>query len=291
MMNRRAVAAIVFVVLLGMSGAPPMAQEAQPPSFTILLANDDGYEAPGLKALADALSSVAELVVAAPASEQSGTGHGITYRHPIMVRRIRRADGIVWYAIQARPATCVRLALEALMDEKPDLVISGINRGANLGIVTFYSGTVAAAREAAFVGLPAIAVSMGGHDDADYRATAAFVRRLVQGLRSRRLMRPGLLLNVNVPAGIAHRFKGVRVTRLSLKVPGEDYERRVSPRGQMYFWNIYHPVKDDVEGTDVHAFARGFISLTPLGIDQTRTADLDVFRPLAQSFGARAVHQ
>lgn len=291
MINRRALVAVIFAGVIWMGGVHPVAQETQPPRFTILLANDDGYEAPGLRALADALSSIAELVVAAPASEQSGTGHGITYRQPIMVRRIRRADGIVWYAIQARPATCVRLALEALMEKKPDLVISGINRGANLGIVTFYSGTVAAAREAAFLGLPAIAVSMGGHDDADYRATATFVRRLVQELRSRRLIRSGLLLNVNVPAGLAHHFRGVRVTRLSLKVPGEDYERRVSPRGQVYFWNIYHPVKDDAEGTDVHAFARGFISLTPLGIDQTETTALDAFRPLAQSLGERAVRR
>jgi 5'-nucleotidase len=251
------------------------------PRLTILLSNDDGYDAPGLAALYEALSPTARVIVAAPATEQSGTGHGITYREPIMVTRIQRADGAEWYSVAARPATCVRLAVEALTNAKPDLVISGINRGENLGVVTFYSGTVAAAREAAIVGLPAIAVSMGGNNSDDYKAAAAYVRRLVEQLRAQTLLHPGLLLNVNVPAGAAKGTKGVRLTRLSMKSPEETYERRTSPRGQLYFWNVYTPLSSDAEGTDVAAFVAGYITITPLSVAQTNTTDMESLRKLA----------
>lgn len=281
-MTRRWPFGALLVIVLSVGASLTTAQEsAATPRLTILLSNDDGYDAPGLKALAEALAPIARVVVAAPASEQSGSGHGITYREPIMVNRLDRDGPILWYSITARPATCVRLGLEALVTTKPDLVISGINRGENLGVVTLVSGTVGAAREAALEGLPAVAISMGGNNADDYKAAAAYVRRLVEQLQAERLLRPGLFLNVNVPAGVARGIKGVRLTRLSLKVPRNKYERRTSPYGQLYFWSIYEPVTEDVQGTDVHAFGQGYISITPLSVDQTNTTELETLRVLA----------
>lgn len=239
------------------------------PKALILLSNDDGPEAPGLEALYEAFVSIAEVAVVAPAAEQSGVSHGLTYKEAIMVERLKRPDGGAWYAVQARPATCVRLALTSLLERQPDLVIAGINRGENLGLQTWFSGTVAAAREAALWGTPAIAVSMGGHEITDYRAAAGYLRTLVERLRERRVLRPGLLLNVNIPRGAAGGIKGVKVSRLSRLLAQERYERRISPSGQLYFWNVWKPPADDEEGTDLHAYARGYLTITPLVLDQT----------------------
>lgn len=245
--------------------------------FLILLTNDDGYSAPGLRALAEALAPLGQVVVAAPVDNQSGTGHGTTSRQFIAVRPIELAPGVGGYAIAARPATCVRLAVESLLPRKPDLVVSGINRGTNLGIVTFYSGTLGAAREAAFVGIPAIAVSMQGDAAEDYAATAAFVRSLVEQLRAQGRLRPGLFLNVNAPAG---ERRGVRVTRQSTTPTPQVYTRYTNPRDDVYFWSDYRALADDEEGTDVWAVVHGYIAITPLQVDQTRAADLDWLKQL-----------
>ncbi|MCL6480150.1 MAG: 5'/3'-nucleotidase SurE [Firmicutes bacterium] len=246
--------------------------------FFVLLTNDDGYDAPGLHALVEAFRSRAEIVVAAPATQQSGKGHSITTSaEPIFLQEHRQTDGALWYAIEAPPATCVRLAVESLLPRRPDLVISGINRGENLGLTVYLSGTVGAAREAAIVGLPAIAVSIRGNRSEDYAAAAAYVRELVEQLRQRQALRAGLFLNVNVPAG---ERRGVRVARLSLRATHEDYERRESPRGRVYFWSRWRPLEDDAEGTDVWAFARGYITLTPMTLDVTDVSALDALRSL-----------
>ncbi len=265
-------AGMLLVVLAG--GLRPSAAEP----FLILLTNDDGYDAPGLHALVEAFRPHAELVVAAPAGDQSGKGHSITTSYsPIFVSERKQPDGSLWYAIEAPPATCVRLAVESLVPKRPDLVISGINRGENLGITVYLSGTLGAAREAAIVGLPAIAVSMRGNRDADYAAAAAYVRALVGRLRAEQALRPGLFLNVNVPAGAG---KGARLTRLSIRPTHENYERRTSPRGRVYFWSRWRPLEDDAEGTDVWAFERGYITLTPMTLDVTDTQAIEALRSL-----------
>ena len=244
--------------------------------FTILLTNDDGYDAPGLRALAKALASTAHVVVAAPASQQSGASMAITYREPIFVRPIELTADVSGYAIQARPATSVRVGVESLLERKPDLVISGINSGPNLGIVSFYSGTVGAARQAALLGIPAIAASRQRGDSDDYTVAATFIRELVEQLRTQRELRPGLLLNVNVPAGTP---RGVRVVRQSTAPDRENYERRTNPRGQVYYWSRWMPPSDSDENTDVGAFARGFITIVPFKIDQT---DMDALESLGR---------
>ena len=241
--------------------------EAQQPAsdpFTILLSNDDGYDAPGLRALTEALRPVGEIIVAAPTFEQSGKGHGLTLREPIAVSERKQPNGTTWYSIEAPPATCVRLALESLLTRRPDVVISGINRGDNLGITVYHSGTVGAAREAAIVGLPAIAVSIRGDEPETYAAAASFVRDLVEQLRAKQALQPGLFLNVNVPVGPS---RGARLTRLSVKPRYDRFERQMSPMGRLFFWPAFEQLEDDAEGTDVWAFVRGFITVTPMTLD------------------------
>jgi 5'-nucleotidase len=288
-MKRRAFPFVmVFALIMLAQGfsvpAAPAPAAAEP--LTVLLSNDDGYRAPGLLALVEAFSSVAEVYVAAPAGEQSGKGHSITTtREPIFVVEHQQPDGKTWYAIEAPPATSVRLGLENLVPKRPDVVISGINRGENLGINVYLSGTLGAAREAAITGVAAIAVSMQGNDGRDYAATAAYVRGLVLELHRQGRLRPGLFLNVNAPAG---ETKGVRATRLSTKPNQENYERRTSPRGRIYFWSRWRPLTEDDEDTDVSAFYRGYITLTPMTLDTTAAAELDSLRPLERTGAAAA---
>lgn len=266
------------------AGATTPGGEAQTPApFTILLANDDGYDAPGLRAVIEAMRPLGEVYVSAPAVEQSGKGHSIaTSREPIFVNEKKQPDGKIWYAVEAPPATCVRLAITALLPRRPDVVISGINRGDNLGLYSNpLSGTLGAARDAAMFGVPAIAVSMGGNKEEDYAATAAYVRELIGQLRARQMLKPGFFLNVNRPAG---EVKGVRVTRLSLKPSIENYERRTSPGGRIYFWSRFRPPEDDVEGTDIWAFRRGYITLTPLSLDATDDAAMEKLLVLEHPF-------
>jgi len=280
--HRKYVQLLAVVVLVFAFVVPATAQQATG-KLTVLLTNDDGYDAPGLQALVRAFQPVANVMVAAPASEQSGKGHSIaTSAQPILASERKQPDGTSWWAIDAPPATCVRVALENLLARRPDVVISGINRGENLGIVVYYSGTLGAAREAAIVGVPAIAVSMQGNREEDYAATAVYTRELVEQLRSTGLLQAGLFLNVNAPAG---ERKGVRATRLSVKATHENYDRRSSPRGRPYFWSQWRPLEDDEEGTDVWAFVRGYIAVTPMVLDVTASQQLDSLRQIEQGAG------
>jgi 5'-nucleotidase len=267
-MSRRALVVLALAFLL--PWRPAAAQDVAAGSdFTILVVNDDGYVAPGLRILVDSLVPIANVVVAAPRRQQSGTGHGVSFLDPIRVDLFGNQHGINWYAIDARPATVVALALASLMDSLPDLVISGINTGENVGATTFLSGTVAGARHAKFFGLPAISVSMGVGSTRDYALAAGFMRQLVETLRADGLVTPELYLNVNVPANSSTPIKGVRVVRQSLQAGTDGFDGRMSPRGQDYFWSTWSPALDDVEGTDLHAFEEGYITITPLTIDQT----------------------
>jgi len=238
----------------------------------ILLSNDDGYDAPGLRALAEALAPLGTVMVAAPQENNSGVGHATTTREFVRVRDVEIVPGVKGWAIAARPATCVRMALENLLEGKqPDVVVSGINRGENLGIVVNYSGTLGAAREAAIAGVAAIAVSMGGNDLADYKRTAEFTRELIVQLKAGGRLKPGLFLNINAPAGEP---KGVRVTRQGTKATPQLFTRATSPRGGLYVWPDYAGRTEDEEGTDVWAFVNGYIAVTPLQLDTTDTGSL-----------------
>jgi 5'-nucleotidase len=254
--------AILIVLVVA---APLAAAERRP---RILLSDDDGIAAAGLAALYAELVKVGEVTVAAPAENQSGVGHGVTYQDPIRVSVIDplvRTEGPArpWYRIVARPATCVRLALTSLLEEKPDLVVSGINRGENAGLVMYVSGTLGAAREAAFDGIPSIAASQVISDKMDYRPGAALVARIAGEVLQRGLP-PGVFLSVNLPAG---EIKGVRVVPHAMLEGKNAYEKRHSPRGEVYFWNVWDEPVDPTGDTDVGVIGRGYAAVTPLRVD------------------------
>jgi len=255
----------------------------------ILLANDDGIAAPGLLAAYQELAKIGEVTVAAPAGNQSGVGHGITYREPILLSPIAplaAAEGPLgaWYRIEARPATCVRLALASLLGEKPDLVVSGINRGDNAGLTVYVSGTLGAAREAAFDGLPAIAASQVtwpgmAEGPEGYRAGAALLGR-VAAETLRRGLPPGTFLTLNFPAG---EIKGVRTVPHSMRTGLNRYERRETPEGQTYFWNVWTEPADPDVNTDAGALREGYATVTPLRVDSTDREAL----PTIEGWGLR----
>jgi 5'-nucleotidase len=227
----------------------------------ILLTNDDGYLAEGLGALADELGRWAEVVVVAPDRERSGSGRSITLHHPLRLTELKPAPRAgSWHLVNGTPTDCVNLAVHfVLADRPPDLVVSGINHGLNLGDDVFYSGTVNAACEARQFELPAVALSQepGERDMTDSaRVASLLLRRLVaEGPR------PELLLNVNFPAA---EIRGVQVTRLGRRVYRDVVVAKTDPRGQAYYWLAGKPQWDDAAGNDQEAILRGFASVTPL---------------------------
>ncbi len=294
---RQKFAVVLLLLFLAIPAAAQQAatSAAAPPAkanFTILLSNDDGYDAPGLKAMIEAFRTAGDLYVSAPAENQSGKGHSILTTHdPIFVNEKKQPNGVTWYAVEAPPATCVRLALKALLPRglRPDIVISGINRGDNLGISSIYlSGTVGAAQDAAMDGIPAIAVSMVGNKDEDYARTAAYLRQLVEQLRELKLLKAGLFLNVNAPSGEP---KGALLVRLSPTLGKDNFERRESPGHRVYYWSVYEPPKKgdvEEEGTDKWAVLQGYIAITPMVLDVTDTKSFENFRVLGKKAAAAA---
>lgn len=257
----------ILVALVLVLISPPLgASPAQQP-YRILISNDDGFQAPGIKALFDRLKSLGEVTVAAPAGNQSLVGHGFTFGRPMAVESWE-TEGTRWFAIAATPATCVRMALTSLLPQLPDVVVSGINKGENAGVVTFSSGTVACAREAAYRDIPAIAVSLEEGAQMDYAAAAEFTARLLLEVRKRGLPR-GTYLNVNFPARPSDQIKGVLVTRQDKRPADEHYAKKTSPEGKTEYWSVYRPLTGGDKDSDTWALTQGYISITPLSIDQT----------------------
>jgi 5'-nucleotidase len=229
----------------------------------VVLTNDDGVHAPGIRALGRALSAIAEVVVVAPETEQSSTSHALTLSRPLRLREVEPG----WHALDGTPADCVYVATlhKALCPRTPSLVVSGVNMGSNLGSDVFYSGTVAGAREGAIRGIPAIAFSMPADEDAKRcaRRAATIVGRML-AWRARH-PKEVVLFNVNFPRGAV---KGTRVTSLGVRQYDDLVEIRHDPRGRQYLWiggpGVKHP---RMPGTDTDAYERGFVSLTPLRMD------------------------
>jgi 5'/3'-nucleotidase len=262
--DRRPGAVIALVFLLALAGQCTGLEHSAP---RILVSNDDGIDAPGLIALVEALQKVGTVTVAAPEREQSGISHGMTTRRLITVRESERS-GVKWYGIDATPGSCVRLALESLLPARPDIVVSGINRGENVGLVTFYSATVAAAREASFLRIPSVAVNLQSGEAMDYAAAARFVAALVREL-VRGGLEPGLFLNINIPALPRDRVKGVMLTSLDTRTTQEFFEKKEARSGETLFWPSFKTLDSGPEGTDIWAVRNGFISITPLSLDPT----------------------
>ncbi len=241
----------------------------------ILLSNDDGIDAPGLAALHREISQFADVTVVAPHSERSAVGHAITISDPLRVWDFKRNGAFFGFAVNGTPADCVKIAYWAILKEKPDLVISGVNLGSNSGINAIYSGTVSAATEATILNLPAFAVSLTTYTDPDFSYAAKFARNLAMHVLEHGLPR-GTLLNVNVPAVSEQEVKGVRITRQSQATYHERFDKRVDPASRVYYWLTGKKV-DGEEDLDVDDFAikNNYVSITPLHYDMTNYAYLD----------------
>lgn len=236
----------------------------------ILVTNDDGVQAEGIRELARALSELpdAEVVVVAPDREQSASGHSLTLHRPLRLREMEAG----WYAVDGTPTDAVNLAIHWLLRERPpDLVVSGINRGLNLGADVTYSGTVSATFEACLLGLPSVAFSLEDGEEASFPRAAEFARRFVATLLAAPL-EPRMLLNVNLPA---RPVNGVALARLGRRVYRQVVVEKEDPRGRRYFWIAGTPEWSDDEGTDHHALIHGLASVTPLHLDLTDYRALD----------------
>ena len=238
----------------------------------ILLTNDDGIRAPGLAAIYQELARLGDVHVVAPQSVQSATGHGITLSTPLLTNKVTVEDLFTGIAVDGRPADCVKLAVAKLLPRQPHLVISGINSGANVGINVIYSGTVAAAIEAAFLGLPSIALSLYLRDEipVDYARTARIAMQVVQQILGVGL-KGGQVVSVNLPPlRPGESPTGLRVVRQCTNAWIDTYEERKDPRGKPYFWNnTVFTLGPTDEDTDVAALRDGYVTLTPLQFDLT----------------------
>jgi 5'-nucleotidase len=231
----------------------------------ILLSNDDGYFAPGLAVLADTLSSFATITVVAPERDRSGASNSLTLDRPLMVRRASNG----FFYVNGTPTDCVHLAVTGLLDQLPDVVISGINHGANMGDDTVYSGTVAAATEGFLLGIPSLAVSLAANGGDHYETAARVAAEMVKRFEQRPLARPALL-NINVPDVHYDQLRGTEVTRLGRRHKAEPVVKSITPRGETVYWvGAAGGAQDAGAGTDFNAVTRTLVSVTPLQIDLT----------------------
>jgi 5'-nucleotidase len=236
----------------------------------ILITNDDGVTAPGIRALVDAVRGLGRIVVVAPDSPQSGMGHAITIGQPLRLDRVEVFDGIESWQSSGTPADCVKLARDKILHEKPDICLSGINHGANHSINVIYSGTMSAAMEAAIEGIPSIGFSSLDYSfDADFTIAAEVARDLTTRMLSQP-MPEHILLNVNIPVVTKAKFKGLKVCRQAYAKWDEQFDQRKDPRGKDYYWMVGKFVnRDKGHGTDVEALKEGYASIVPVTIDFT----------------------
>ena len=240
----------------------------------ILLSNDDGYFSPGIECLWRALSEVAELTVVAPETDRSGASNSLTLDRPLSLRR--GANG--FFYVNGTPTDCVHLAVTGMLDQMPDMVVSGINLGANMGDDTIYSGTVAAATEGFLLGVPAIAISLCSKAGAHFETAGRVAREVVQMVQQRTSADP-MLLNVNVPDVPYETLRGKVATRLGKRHKAEPVVRAVTPRNETVYWvGAAGEAQDAGVGTDFFAVANNFVSITPLQIDLTHNTQLPMVR-------------
>ncbi len=235
----------------------------------ILLTNDDGIYAPGLEALETELQQLGNVTVVAPATEQSGVGHSITFLSPLICKEVYQGQRRRGWAVEGSPADCVKIGIFEFCPQRPDLVVSGMNGGLNAGINVLYSGTVAAAIEGAFFGITSVAVSLEFDEHAEYGQAAAIARRVIEQVLQKKGPEPQLY-NLNIPTMAIHQEKELRVVPMSILRYGEQFIRRQDPRGRTYYWAAPEPVPDPTQHeTDLSALEQGFVTLSPLQYDMT----------------------
>lgn len=243
----------------------------------ILLTNDDGIFAPGIKALWQELSQIGRITVVAPDNEKSASSQAITVHHPIWVDEYPIDDNICAWRVGGTPTDCVKVALESLLKEDlPDIIVSGINQGSNLGTDVLYSGTVSAAIEGALHGLPAIAMSLDSWQSCDFGPAAKTAKKVIETMINKSLP-PNTLLNINVPALPAEELKGIAITKLGVRNYENTFERRFDPRGRTYYW-MSGRVSDteNASDSDIVAVQNGKISVTPIHFDLTNYRIMNV---------------
>ncbi len=235
----------------------------------ILLTNDDGIHAPGLLALFQELKVDYELEVVAPVSEMSAVGHAITLNSPLRIQAIKKNGTFFGHAVTGTPADCVKIAVQELLDPPPDMILSGINLGANVGVNVLYSGTVSAATEGAYLGIKSAAISLDTRKNPDFRFAASFCRKLI-GFIMKNDLKAGTALNVNIPALPPEEIKGVSITRQGLAKFSESFERRIDPRGNVYYWLTGEkPMNEERPDSDAAALKENQITITPITYDLT----------------------
>ena len=236
-----------------------------------LLTNDDGIYAKGLSALYQELSKDADCLIVAPEVEQSAVGHAITLFRPLMVRKARKYGQFLGYAVAGTPADCVKIGIKELSDKPVDLVVSGINSGANVGMNVLYSGTVSAATEGVIMGVPSMAISLDAHGDADFSFAARFARKMAAFMIKDYPMKDNAI-NVNIPSVPEEEIKGIAVTKQGRARFIENFEKRVDPRENIYYWlagETKLSVHEELD-SDACALRKGMISITPIYYDLTR---------------------
>ena len=235
----------------------------------ILLTNDDGIYAPGIQALASSLKKIGDVTVVAPDTERSSVGHGITLSQPIWYKKVKRQEKFFGYAISGTPADCVKFAISVLMKKKPDIVVSGINFGQNDGCSVFYSGTVAGAREAALLGIPAVAISLATFVDPHFEVAAQYGAQIVKKILSAKMPR-GTFLNVNVPSVPQGRIKGLKATRQGRSPIHGSFQKRVDPNLREYYWMTGRMPRMKNDNTmDTDALRNRYVTVTPVSSDST----------------------
>ncbi|HDQ03232.1 MAG TPA: 5'/3'-nucleotidase SurE [Deltaproteobacteria bacterium] len=256
-----------------------------------LLTNDDGIYARGLSLLYEELSRDAQCLIVAPEIEQSAVGHAVTIFRPLMVRRATKNSKFLGYAVYGTPADCVKIGIKELAHKPVELVISGINRGANVGINVIYSGTVSAATEAAILRVPSLAVSLDSHKEADFTYAAKFARKMARLI----LKNPALCgsaINVNIPCLPEEKIRGVVVVKQGKNNIIESFEKRTDPRENTYYWfsGAYKAPADKIDN-DVNALAAGYITITPIHYDLTDYDLLDDLREVVDKNNLWGEHQ
>jgi 5'-nucleotidase len=242
----------------------------------ILLTNDDGIYAPGLAALEDELRRLGDVTVVAPAVEQSGVGHSITFLAPLMAKEVFDGDRHRGWAVEGSPADCVKLGIGEFCPRRPDLVVSGINGGLNVGINVLYSGTVAGATEGSLFGIPSIAVSLEYDERAKFDRAAQLAVHLIEQILQQPDALEHPLYNINIPTAALERPAEVRVVPMATARWPADFDQRTDPKGRRYYWAMgTPPTTIGSELTDLEAVEQGFVTLTPLRIDRTEAAMLD----------------
>jgi len=243
--------------------------------MNILISNDDGIYSTGLYELAKAMTRLGRVSVVAPDREQSAIGHAITMHQPLRCKKIKLQDlDVDAWRISGTPADCIKIGVETLLPERPQLIVSGINRGENLGTDIIYSGTVSAAIEGSIFDIPSIAVSYEGDNDDEFalaaQAAAGIIEQILEFGEQR------LLINMNIPRiKTLEEIKGVKIAKLGVKKYRNNFEERKDPRGKSYYWLAGELVEDEIaEDTDIYAVRKGYISITPLNVDLTGYADI-----------------